>query len=67
MAASRKLSRHGLPQMSEVLFIRTDVAMIREIEKLRKERSARGSRLSLADVARTLIWEGIERARAGAS
>lgn len=49
--------------LDKVLFVRTDQALLDALEKLRAQRSeaTRGIVVSKADVARALLWEGIER------
>lgn len=57
---ARKKAAEGL---DKVLFVRTDQALLDALEELRAQRSqeSRGVVVSKADVARALLWEGIER------
>lgn len=50
--------------LDKVLFIRTNSELLDKLEELRRQRSSqqRGVVLSTADVARSILWEAIERA-----
>ena len=59
-AAARK-SAHGL---DKVLFVRADQELLDKLEELRKRRNDKnpGMVISRADVARSILWEGLARA-----
>jgi hypothetical protein len=57
---ARRKSTHGL---SKVLYVRADEELIERLEALRARRSRenRGVVLTTSDLARSILWEALER------
>lgn len=65
----RGARRGGAPRsapegMNRVLYVRTNQELLDKLEELRRRRSdeSPGVVLSTADVARTILWDAIQRA-----
>lgn len=62
--ATKGGSRKSKPDgFDKVLYVRADKALLDKLEEMRRQRSARnrGITLSTADVARSILWEAIDR------
>jgi len=62
-ARQGNVARKAPDGLDKVLFVRANQELLDKLESLRQRRNAqhRGITLSKADVARALLWDGIER------
>lgn len=63
MASKGSAPRKAVGGLDKVLYVRADQELLDKLEALRRRRSddSRGVVLSTADIARSILWEAVER------